>query len=335
MKRLRLVPILAVAVLSIHSNCGPNDLGPGCYYYGEAGNMARQLCLMLPAGGQTKGLIVYFHGGGWLNVGGPFPPVPPAGVTAQLQEGWALANVTYSLSAPPPAPSENPFPVAVQDAKRAVRWLKANGPSLGVDPDVIVAWGHSAGGNLAAMVGAPSYEPTGLPPALAAETSWVDAIITFAGVLDLAHVLEIPDLGETGDPCTAALLVRQYLDLETIDVPDCQTAGPEAYRAEPSSPDWNVGVQASPYAVWSAYTQTLSGPLPMLFMAQGDADPLLSVDQTDILYLLFDVFQSPRVDLFPVQGATHAFGELFDALGPAPNAIDAFLLDAWNTYSVP
>jgi acetyl esterase/lipase len=42
---------------------------------------------------------------------------------------------------------------AVRDAKAAVRWVRANAATLGIDPEVIVAYGSSAGGCSAITLG--------------------------------------------------------------------------------------------------------------------------------------------------------------------------------------
>jgi acetyl esterase/lipase/lysophospholipase L1-like esterase len=44
-------------------------------------------------------------------------------------------------------------PICLADTKSAIRWVRANGAKLGVDPDRIVASGGSAGGHLAACTG--------------------------------------------------------------------------------------------------------------------------------------------------------------------------------------
>lgn len=44
----------------------------------------------------------------------------------------------------------------VEDAKTAVRFLRANAEKLGIDPNHIAVMGESAGGYLAAMVGTTS-----------------------------------------------------------------------------------------------------------------------------------------------------------------------------------
>ena len=50
----------------------------------------------------------------------------------------------------------------VQDAKSAVRWMRKNAATLGIDPDRIVAAGGSAGGHIAACTTlAPDLMPRG------------------------------------------------------------------------------------------------------------------------------------------------------------------------------
>jgi acetyl esterase/lipase len=62
--------------------------------------------------------------------------------------GFATASVTYRLS------DEASFPAQIHDVKAAVRWLRANADAHGIDSDGIGVWGDSAGGQLAALLGA-------------------------------------------------------------------------------------------------------------------------------------------------------------------------------------
>jgi acetyl esterase/lipase len=61
--------------------------------------------------------------------------------------GYAVASVNYRLS------QHAIFPAQIEDCKAAVRWLRANARKFNLDPDRFGAWGPSAGGYLAAMLG--------------------------------------------------------------------------------------------------------------------------------------------------------------------------------------
>ena len=63
------------------------------------------------------------------------------------QRGYVAATASYRLA------PRNQFPAAIQDAKAAVRYLRANATRLGIDPDRIGAMGGSAGGQLVLLLG--------------------------------------------------------------------------------------------------------------------------------------------------------------------------------------
>lgn len=67
--------------------------------------------------------------------------------------GFAMASIEARVS------SEAIAPAAVQDCKAAVRWLRAHAARYGYDGDAIGAWGHSAGGLLASLLGASGGVP--------------------------------------------------------------------------------------------------------------------------------------------------------------------------------
>ena len=91
-----------------------------------------------------KGLIVYFHGGGWVI--GTVAGYHPFTATLANRTGCAVLSVDYRLA------PEHPYPAPVDDALAAVRWAATDGAkAIGVEPRAIVAMGDSAGGNLATV----------------------------------------------------------------------------------------------------------------------------------------------------------------------------------------
>lgn len=107
-----------------------------------------KLHLFQPAGrvGDRVPCIVFYHGGGW--VGGS--PSQFDWLSDYLaSRGMVGITVEYRLLKRSPA--DLPL-VCIQDAKSALRWVRAHAAELGIDPDRIAAGGGSAGGHLAAAV---------------------------------------------------------------------------------------------------------------------------------------------------------------------------------------
>lgn len=113
--------------------------------YGTAGRGGRDLVLELYAGhpGERKPGVVFIHGGGW-KWGHPWLLVGQAGEMAA--KGYVTATISYRFS------NEAPWPAALEDAKCAVRFMRAQADEIGLDPCRIAVAGGSSGGHLAAMV---------------------------------------------------------------------------------------------------------------------------------------------------------------------------------------
>jgi acetyl esterase/lipase len=112
--------------------------------YVAGGHERHKLDLYLPekANGPLP-LIIWIHGGAWYlgskqGAGAALPFVA---------RGYAVASINYRLS------QHAPFPAQIEDCKAAVRWLRANAQKYNLDPDRFAAWGPSAGGHLAALLG--------------------------------------------------------------------------------------------------------------------------------------------------------------------------------------
>jgi acetyl esterase/lipase len=113
--------------------------------YGRVGDRPLLLDLYSPKGldKPAPGLI-FIHGGGWR--GGKRGDYRPYTIPF-AEKGYVVATISYRLV------PEAVFPAAVEDAKCAVRWMRAGAAELKVDPDRIAVIGGSAGGYLSLMVG--------------------------------------------------------------------------------------------------------------------------------------------------------------------------------------
>lgn len=113
--------------------------------YCQAGDRALTLDLYEPVepSDELRPGIVFIHGGSWR---GGFRGMLKMYTVAFAERGYVTATISYRFQ------QEAPFPAAVEDAKCAVRWMKANAEDLGVDPDRIAVFGGSAGAHLAMMV---------------------------------------------------------------------------------------------------------------------------------------------------------------------------------------
>jgi acetyl esterase len=107
---------------------------------------------------RPRGVIVYYHGGGWV-IGG-IDDVDALGRHLAARTGCVVALVDYRLA------PEYRFPTAVDDAWAALRWVDQHREDLaGARVPLIVA-GDSAGGNLAAVMAQRAKAADGPPIAL-------------------------------------------------------------------------------------------------------------------------------------------------------------------------
>jgi acetyl esterase/lipase len=95
----------------------------------------------------------------------------------------------------------NPWPAQLDDAQRAVRWVRANAATYGVDPERVATYGHSSGGTLAAALGMRETRDDS-DPALAGISSRVDCVVDLSGDTDLT----IPYPDPMWDEINAAML---------------------------------------------------------------------------------------------------------------------------------
>ena len=90
--------------------------------------------------------ILIIHGGGW-SAGSKNDMVYRTLMIDYAMKGYVVCNMNYRLV------QEAPLPACIEDVQAAVRWMKSNAQKLGIDPQHIGTYGHSAGGHLSLMAG--------------------------------------------------------------------------------------------------------------------------------------------------------------------------------------
>jgi acetyl esterase/lipase len=173
--------------------------------YGKSGEQALKLDLYLPKRKKTSKQIgrpvpglIFIHGGAWK--GGRRSDYHYYGVKF-AEQGYVVATISYRLL------PDWPFPAAIQDAKCAVRWMRANAKQLHVKANRIGVVGGSAGGHLAMLVGyssdVPELEGNG---GHADISSRVQAVVNLYGPTDL-----------TTDFATSNRTLIDFMGGKTID----------------------------------------------------------------------------------------------------------------------
>ena len=95
---------------------------------------------------KNRPAILIIHGGGW-SAGSKNDMVYRTLMVDYALKGYVVCNMNYRLV------QEAPMPACIEDVQTAIRWMKAHAAELGIDPNRIGTYGHSAGGHLSLMAG--------------------------------------------------------------------------------------------------------------------------------------------------------------------------------------
>jgi len=148
--------------------------------YGTGGGEKLLLDLALPKG-VTKPVpaLIFLHGGGWA-AGAKDKFALSRYLEPFAATGYVVASVEYRFA------PKHIFPAQIEDAKCAVRYLRAHATELALDPKRIGAMGDSAGGHLSLLLGtmdpAHGCEGTG---GWADQPSKVQAVVDYYGPTNL------------------------------------------------------------------------------------------------------------------------------------------------------
>ena len=246
--------------------------------------LAMDIWLPRNAAGTPVPVVVWIHGGAFqLGDRRELPPTFAKDSVFRLlnEAGIACATVDYRHAL------EAPFPAQLHDLKAAVRYLREHAGTLGVDAARIGAWGESAGGHLAALLGLTGGRED-LEGGLGVQghSSAVSAVVDFYGVSSLPDMppMNIPP-GMMNGPLSAAV--------------------PEGMTWEPGPMLVGGTTDAALLAVASPLGYVTAGAPPFLLI-HGDNDGLVPLTQSEFLgAALADV--NVRHELITIRGGDHCF----------------------------
>jgi acetyl esterase/lipase len=262
---------------------------------------AQTLTLYVPEDGDGPfPLVIFIHGGGFMM--GDNTMYGAEEIDPVVAAGYAVASLNYRLS------GEAIFPAAVEDVKAAVRWLRANAETYNLDPDRFAAWGGSAGGNLAAMLGTSGDVAEFDNPDLGNEdvSSRVQAVVDQFGPLDF---LQMDAQFAEDDVCPAS-----------AENHDAANSPESMYLGAPIQTVPELAAAANPITY-------VSDDDPPFFIQHGTADCNVPPAQSQELFdALIDVIGEDNVTLTFINGAGHATSEFRTPENVA--AVIAFLDEA-------
>jgi acetyl esterase/lipase len=277
--RALLIPFLLVSVAAT-STCNGDTTYATAPDPGDADGVPLRLAMEIPqtpppAGGYPA--IVFIHGGGW-----------ELGVYTSLQSrlddaasrGYVAISIAYRKTDKkyPDGTPRTPWPAQIEDAKCAVRWLRANAADYDVNPTAIGATGYSAGGHLAMMLGetdpGDGFEPVYCEHAASDE---VQAVVSNFGPADIGGLYDTTtSIGRRW----VSILLNQGMPAPA-DIPDEITA------------------TASPIAF-------VDGDGPPVLQIQGDVDTLVPPQGAQSMDAALDAAGRSH-ELIMIEGAGHGF----------------------------
>lgn len=277
---LRLVHGLLGLIAALPPLCAveSSDLPPGTasfknIEYRRVENQSLRLDLFLPERrpDEKPPLLIWIHGGAWRS-GSKDAPSPALKL---LPDGYAVAHIQYRLS------QVAVWPAQIEDCMAAVAYLRSRSTELGFDGSRIAVWGSSAGGHLAAMLGARSASPSNgsiSPTAESAATS-VQAVVDWFGPTDF---LQMDRAGSS--------MVH-----DAPDSPESMLIG------SPIQQNPKLTEQANPIM---HLRNRRPGTVPPFLIMHGTEDRLVPFHQSE---LLRDALAGEDVTFVPVRGAGHGF----------------------------
>jgi acetyl esterase/lipase len=168
---------------------------------------------------EPRPAVIIFHGGA-LIYGHPYQDAEWAKWLAE--QGYVTFMAGYRLF--DPRTGEHLWPAQLDDARRAIRWVRAHADEFNVDPERVCAIGHSAGGQLASLLG--TTEGADDPdPELAGIPSRADCVVDISGPTDRMVPDPEPDPEWTG-------LMNELYGGSVEEIPEVWRAASAAHHVD-------------------------------------------------------------------------------------------------------
>lgn len=183
----------------------------------------------IPYPALLRPVVVWIHGGAWRG-GDKYPA--PAAVTNLCANGYVVASINYRLT------QQGTWPAQIHDCRGALRFLRSRSSQYRIDKSRVAVWGGSAGGHLAAILGATSglkqikidgqtFDLEGDIGGNLQESSAVQAVVNYFGPADLLAFEDFPSVFP--DPENNSPLTELIGGLVWDNLPLARSASPDTY----------------------------------------------------------------------------------------------------------
>ncbi len=218
----------------------------------------------------ARPVLLYLHGGSWR--GGNRRQQGRPLIHRVVESGWIAVSASYPL-----IPGAT-FPDQLIALKRAVQWLREEGPDHGIDPSFIAVSGGSAGAHLASLIALTANRPE-YQPGFEHVNTEVQAAIPVYGIYDFLN------RNSTRDDWP--FIARWVMKADPV-------ADEDLFRA------------ASPL------DQVHRGAPPFLII-HGESDSVVPTAEAEQFVTALEDVSEQRVIYAEVPGANHAF-DVLDSL---------------------
>ena len=269
--------------------------------YGRKGGVVLTMDVFTPKQSPSGAAVIFAVSGGWFSA---HEAINPLFYDELLKRGYTVFAVVHGSQ------PKYVIPEILQDMHRAVRYIRHNAKEFGIDPNRIGITGASAGGHLSLMQGTAGDlgDPKAKDP-VDRESSRVHAVACFFPPTDFLNY------GETGKTLLGndtAKGIRAPFDFQEFD---------EKTRAFVLIVDQEkrieIGRQLSP-----AYH--VSADDPPTFIMHGDADPLVPLQQSQLIIEKLKEAQVP-CELVVKPGGAHPWPDIGEDIPTLADWFDKYL----------